>query len=226
VAVNPRAGLVVTLDEATVLRVGAGRTFRGPTFLHLYYPGCSDPALRPESAWTAEVSVERATRWGRAAVTFFQTDAANLISGGCPPQNIGAAFVRGASMELRAARGPWSVRAHATLQEALDRTTGAALPRVPAFSAQAAVTRRLGPGSLTLLAGYVGPRTDLDFSAFPATPVTLAGHTDVALRYARPTASGWTVSAGVDNLLDVRYEVVKGYPVPGRTVFIAASRSF
>ncbi|HXF82768.1 MAG TPA: TonB-dependent receptor [bacterium] len=225
-AVNPRAGVVVTLDEATLLRVGAGRTFRGPTFLHLYYPGCSDPALRPESAWTAEASIERAARWGRAVFTVFQTDAVNLISGGCPPQNIGAAFVRGASVEARAAWGPWSVLVHATLQEAVDRTTGTDLPRVPAFSAQAAVTRVLGPGSLTLLAGHVGPRRDLDFSVFPAAAVTLPGYTDVAVRYERAMASGWTIVAGADNLLDVRYEVVKGYPVPGRTFFLAASRRF
>lgn len=227
VAVNPRAGLVVTFGEATLLRVGVGRTFRGPTFLHLYYPGCSDPSLRPETAWTAEASLERSGAGRMSTVTVFQTDARDLISGGCPPQNIGSAFIRGISGEVRWPLGPrWSLRAHATLQEALDRATGAPLLRVPAFSAQAVLTRDAGGSSLTLLAGYVGPRADVDFSVFPASTVTLPGYVDVALRYQLRTASGWTVSIGVDNALDATYEVVKGYPVPGRTVFLSASRSY
>lgn len=228
VTVNPRAGVVVTLDEATLLRAGIGRTFRGPTFLHLYFPGCSDPTLRPESAWTAEASLERSRAARITTVTVFQTDARDLISGGCPPQNIGSAMVRGLSGEIRAAWGAgWTLRAHATVQEAVDRTTGGPLPRVPALLAQAALTwDRGGGGSFAFLAGYVGSRSDMDFSVFPAAAVTLPGYVDLALRYERRTASGWTIAARVDNLLDASYEVVKGYPVPGRTLSISASRSY
>lgn len=227
VTVNPRAGVVVALDEFTLVRAGVGRTFRGPTFLHLHFPGCSDPALRAESAWTAEASVERARDARITTITVFQTDARDLISGGCPPQNIGSALVRGVSGEVRAARGGWSIRAHGTVQEATDRTTGMPLPRVPALMAQVILSRDAGGGAaITIAASYFGPRSDLDFSAFPAAPVTLPGYVDLALRYERRTASGWTIGARVDNLLDTPHEVVKGYPAPGRTLSVSFSRSY
>ncbi|MDR7499421.1 MAG: TonB-dependent receptor [Armatimonadota bacterium] len=225
---NPRAGIVVAIDETTRIRAGVGRTFRGPTFLHLYFPGCSNPALRPETAWTAEVSVERSSAVRVTTVTAFQSEAADLIAGGCPPVNIGAARISGLSAEVRGRLGDaWTARMHLTALQGVDRTTGEPLIRVPSLTAGAVLTRRLGDTSaLTLMAQYVGPRPDLDFSVFPAVRIELPGYLDLGLRYRTETSAGWTVTFGVDNLPDASYEVVKGYPVPGRTVFVAASRRF
>jgi len=227
-SVNPRAGIVVNVNDQLRVRVGAGRTFRGPTYLHLYFPGCSDPSLRPESAWTAEASVERTSPRAVTTLSAFASEATDLISGGCPPQNIGAASIRGASAEVRGPlTGALSGTLNVTVQQAMDRATGAGLPRVPGFMARAALTHDLGAGStLTLLADYVGPRPDMDFSAFPAVPVLMPGYLDLALRYHRQSATGWTVIVGIDNLLDASFEVVKGYPAPGRTVFVSASRRY
>lgn len=225
---NPRAGVVLRLDDRTRLRFGVGRTFRGPTFLHLYFPGCSNPSLRPETAWTAEASLERAAGRARAVVTGFASEATDLISGGCPPQNIGAASIRGISADVRIAISPaLGMAMNMTLQSAVDRATGSPLPRVPGLTARAVLTYAPHPGTaVTVLAEYVGPRADVDFSVFPALAVQLPAYGDVALRYARQLPSGWTITLGIDNLLDASYEVVKGYPVPGRTVFVTASRRF
>jgi len=228
VTVNPRAGVVVALSDQTRLRLSAGRTFRGPTFLYLYFPGCSNPSLRPETAWTAEASVERSTPRGVAAVAAYLSEATDLISGGCPPQNIGAASIRGVSADVRGRLGArLSGAVNVTVQQAVDRATGDPLPRVPAAMAHVVLTYEMAPGSaLSLLGEYVGPRRDVDFSVFPAAAVDLPGYLDLALRYQRQSPSGWTVTVGVDNLLDASYEVVKGYPAPGRTLFVSASRRY
>lgn len=225
---NPRAGVVFSLDDRTRLRLGVGRTFRGPTFLHLYFPGCSNPTLRPETAWTAEASVERETDRTRAVLTAFASEATDLISGGCPPQNIGAASIRGLSADVRTAVSPVLLAAaNVTLHSAVDRATGAPLPRVPGLIARAVLTYTPRPGTaLTLLGEYVGPRPDVDFSVFPASAVQLPSYVSLALRYEHTLPSGWAIMVGIDNLLDAAYEVVKGYPVPGRTVFVTASRRF
>jgi len=228
VTLNPRAGVVVAVNEATRVRAGIGRTFRGPTFLHLYFPGCANPALRPETAWTAEAAVERSSGRGLLTVTAFWSEAADLISGGCPPVNIGAARIDGISAEAYGRFGVhWTGRVNVTASRAVDRTTGEPLVRVPSLTARAVLTRTVGEASaVTLMAEYVGPRPDLDFSVFPAARVELPGYLDLALRYRMETSAGWTVTLGVDNLLDASYEVVKGYPVPGRTLFLTASRRF
>jgi outer membrane cobalamin receptor len=66
----------------------------------------------------------------------------------------------------------------------------------------------------------------MDFSVFPAVPLMMPGYVDLALRYQRQSTTGWIVIVGIDNLLDASYEVVKGYPAPGRTVFVSASRRY
>jgi vitamin B12 transporter len=227
-AFNPRAGIIYSLDERTRVRAAVGRTFRGPTFLHLFFPGCSNPALTAESAWAAEVGAERTISAGVVGATLFASEARNLISTGCPPLNIDEASFRGLSLEGRVrVRGGPEFRLNLTGQEAIDRRTGAALPRVPSLVINATVTHRLAAtSSLAAVLRYVGPRHDLDFSMFPAAPVELPGYVDLGLRYQYRISDFVTVTVGLDNVLDARYEVVKGFPVPARRAFISASGRF
>jgi outer membrane cobalamin receptor len=227
-AINPRAGVVYSLDERTRIRAAVGRTFRGPTFLHLFFPGCSNPALTAESAWAAEVGAERTLSAGVVGATAFASEAGNLISTGCPPTNVDEASFRGLSLEGRLrVRDRTDLRLNLTGQHAVDRRTGAALPRVPALVANATVTHRLSEtSSLGALLRYVGPRHDVDFSVFPAAPVQLPGYVDLGLRYQYRTSDTWTITVGLDNVLDAQYEVVKGFPAPGRRVFFLASGRF
>ncbi|MCS7235435.1 MAG: TonB-dependent receptor [Armatimonadota bacterium] len=219
---NPRLGFVHLVSEALRVRGAVGRTFRGPTFAELYFPGCSNPNLRPEAAWSADLGLEYAPggRWVGRVNTFY-TDAQDLIVGGCNPQNVGSARIVGASAELSGSPSDgWQVLANVTWTDGLNRTEGTRLLRVPSWTASLVLRRDLGPqGAVALLARYVGERDDLDFSSFPAARVTLPGHVTVGLRYEVATSGLWLV-VGVDNLLGARYETLRGYPAPGRTVFV------
>ncbi len=220
--VNPRLGFVHFVTDALRIRGAVGRTFRGPTFAELYFPGCSNPNLRPEAAWSADLGVEYALRPGLVwRANAFYVDAQNLIVGGCNPQNVGSARISGASAELSGALGQgWQVLANLTWSEGVDRSAGQRLLRLPGWSANLVVRRDLGEGrALALLASYVGERDDLDFSTFPGTRVTLPGHVTFGLRY-ELAVSDVLVSLGVDNLFDARYETLRGYPAPGRTFFV------
>ncbi len=225
---NPRAGIVYQLSELTRLRATVGRTFRGPTFLELFSPApFGNPGLLPETAWAAEIGLERRAGGVTVAAVVFGTEATNLIVGGAPPQNVGLASVRGLSAEVRGAASGTTITVNLTLTQAVDRTTGDPLVRVPWFTANLALHRQVTPSSqLSLLAQYVGPRPDLDFSTFPATTVQLPGYVDLRLRYRAETETGWALTVGVDNALDWQYESVKGYPAPGRSVFITATMRF
>jgi vitamin B12 transporter len=227
-AVNPRAGIIHALDERTRIRAAAGRTFRGPTFLQLFFPGCSTPDLSAETAWAAEVGIERTLPSGVFAATAFASEARDLISTGCPPINVNAASFRGISLEGRVRVSPATdLRLNLTAQQAVDRGSGAALPRVPVLAVNAALTHRLSEASsVAAVLRYVGPRRDLDFSVFPAAPVDLPGYVDLSARYQHRVNPAWTVTVGVDNLLDARYEVVRGFPAPARRLFISASGRF
>ncbi|MDR7416745.1 MAG: TonB-dependent receptor [Armatimonadota bacterium] len=225
---NPRLGFVHFLSPRVRIRGGLGRTFRGPTFGERFFPGCSDPLLKPESAWSADLGVEAEVREGFVArLNGFYTDAQDLIAGGCPPQNVGSARITGLSAEAVGRLGDrWSVLGNLTWSDGLDRTTGLALLRLPTWTANLALRYALAENrSVALVARYVGERGDLDYSVSPPARVVLPAYLNLDLRY-EMRISGWTVQAGLDNLLDTRYETLRGYPAPGRSVYVRFSGSF
>jgi vitamin B12 transporter len=221
------AALLLALGAATVWRAALGSTFRGPSFLLLYFPGCSNPDLRPERAWAADAGVERAI--GPAAVarvTLSATQATDLIRSGCPPVNVDTASILGGSAELEGRLGSRTLaRLNVSLTNARDGA-GSLLIRVPSVTAAGAVHFSMAATTtLSVLATYAGSRPDLDFSTFPATRVTLPAYLLAGIRYTQTLGSG-TLQVGVDNLFEAVYEAVKGYPSPGRTVFATYAVGF
>lgn len=225
---NPRAGLVYFLTPTLRLRASIGRTFRGPTFGELFFPGCSNPDLKPERAWSADAGLESIVRSQlHLRLNAFYSDATDLILGGCDPQNIGSARVVGASAELAGRLSErWSVGSNVTWTDGIDRTTGQPLLRLPNLQANALLRYDAGAQrAFSILANYVSDRIDLDFSTFPAARVTVPGYVTVGLRYEQPLGT-LRLLVGVDNLLDARFETLRGFPGAGRTVFLQVSGDF
>lgn len=225
---NPRAGFVHFLTPDLRLRGGVGRTFRGPTFGELFFPGCSNSMLRPEDAWQADLGLERSLRPELLLrLNGFYTDAQNLIIGGCSPRNIGSARVAGLSADVVGRlTDQWLVSGNLTWTSGVDRTTGLSLLRLPTWQANLILRHAMQAGTtISLLANYVSERADLDFSTFPATRVTLPGYVTVGLRY-EFTVGGRAFRVGIDNLLDARNETLKGFPAPGRTFFLHFGTAF
>jgi outer membrane cobalamin receptor len=227
--INPRAGFVYHLNGVTRARAAIGRTFRGPSFLELYYPApFGNPALLPETAWAAEIGLQRDAGNFKFEVVAFATDATNLIVGGAPPQNIGQASIRGLSGEVKGIIGlRTSIVGSITVQRAVNLATGSLLLRVPEVSANLALHYQDTPSSvLSVLAAYVGPRLDVDFSSGSGVTVQVPGYVDLRVRYQITTSTEWVVQLAVDNALDWQYEAVKGYPAPGRSAFMTLIKKF
>jgi len=226
--INPRAGLVYFLRPDLRLRLAAGRTFRGPTMADLYYPfdgfAVGNPALRPEHAWSVDAGLEaslgpRAT----ARATVFWSDVRDLILW-VPdaffvfsPQNVGAASLRGASVEFEGAINTvWHLRASSTWLAATDTATGLDLPNRARHSAALALSAALPRGaSATASMVLVGARF-----ADAANTVTLPAYVSVGLAAQVPLNAGSALRLSIQNLLDARYEPVQGYPAPGRTLMV------
>lgn len=86
-AVRPFAGVRIGTSYAT--------GFRAPTFNDLYFPGYSNPNLKPEKTENTEVFVEYSNEDQRSRLTGYYTDAEDLISGGT---NISEAKIKGLSL--------------------------------------------------------------------------------------------------------------------------------
>jgi len=225
---NPRLGIVHVIREGLQLRAGIGHTFRGPSFSELYFAPFNNPNLRPESAWSADLGFTWRTPGGlEVRSSLFAVAATDMIrpDASFVPQNIARATITGGSLELAGRLAPrLGGVINVTATRAVDESTGAQLLRVPFLTGSAALHVQVAGGTLSALATYVGNRPDVDPASFAR--VDMPGYLVTNLRFAlgAPEQGQWQI--GVDNVGDVQYEPIAGYPAPGRTVFIAFAERF
>jgi vitamin B12 transporter len=227
------------------LRAAIGRAFREPTFAESFGSGFGDrgnPDLVPERSRGWEVGADQ--RLGaslRLGATWFDQRFHDMIqytfvsAGPDDPNyfNVGAARARGLELSTEIATGALLLGASYTrlFTDVLDPglasdasfVEGETLLRRPGHTAAATARYQIQGGSLGLTLRRVGERDDLDFGAgFPAPRITLPAHTTVDLAAERRLpgsgAASWDLILRAENLLDARYEAIRGFPAPGRLV--------
>ena len=216
--------------------VGFGRrAYRAPMFNELYYVGYGNPDLLPEDAWLTDLGIDFhkkiSAKWSiKAKADGFYNLLTNKITSAPTaedpniwlPYNIGKVMSAGADIAAGAeyASGDW--RASADLrysyQSATDRTPdsysfGQQIPYLAKHSVTAAMTASWKGYSLN-------PRWILKAGRSDAAG-SLADWNTLDLNISKTFTFKKSFSLGVflsaKNLLDCRYELVSGYPMPGRS---------
>ena len=147
--------------------------------------------------------------------------------------NIGIADITGLDFKAETAyrRGEWSLEAifRYSFQQALDHSTpgsmtyGNQIPYIPLHSGSVDLNASLGKWSLTWNTVLTGERwsRSANTADYHIDPWSIS---DVELGRQLLTRDGGmhlTLSLRFSNIFDVRYQIVQGYPMPGRT-FLAA----
>ncbi len=211
---------------ADPLRVtlGAGTAFRAPTFNDLYYPGFSNPDLRPETARNVEAGAYYAFAVAGAQVEthvvawrnrvrdliVFQCDA-NLD---CAPANVTDATLKGTTLSVEATRGATALRASLTLQQPEDDATGHLLPRRARRHGNLQALQPVGNGNVGVELVAAARRYDDAENRRP-----LGGYGIVNLAAEWPIAPHVAIFVRGDNVLDRRYELAADYATGGARVF-------
>jgi vitamin B12 transporter len=241
-----RAGVAWRAARGTRLRASLGTGFKEPSFFENFASGFSrgNPALRPERSRSWEVGVERTLAGDRFVVqaTWFDQRFRDFIQySGAPigPDsvnyiNVGEATARGLELSLHAAPGGgMTLDAAYTWLRSRDAGTRQRLLRRPTHTGSVQIGHRLaGRGNLAVTARYTGDRADQDFASFPAAVVTLPAHTvidasaELRLTSRRGTRPGVLLTGRVENLFAVRYEEVRHFPAPRRTLLVGALLTF
>lgn len=245
----PRAGLNIRLLESDALHAKAnvGRAYRIPSFLERYWNPGGNPDLLAESGWSFDTSVH-AQQSGDSRLQVeagvFYTDLENqiawfpsLVGSGVQvwkPFNVGRVITYGtefaADARSRLGVSMIDIGFAATISRAEDRSDkstpsyGKQLRYAPQFTGTLFVGVTLKAMTLNLSGRHVGARyvtTDETRSMNPYTvfDTQLGYRVDVG-----PTTGSFAVQ--VENVFNSRYNIVRFYPMPPRTVTLRAGFDF
>lgn len=199
-----------------------GTAFKAPSFNELYYPGFSNPALRPERGRTTELGLRAGAGGLRWNLTAYRSEIDQLIAFDVAtflPQNIARAELRGVEGGASWSRGAWRLEQTLSWLQAEDRgdgaTRGRALPRRPEWSGRTTLGLRAGRADLTTSVQFVGRRYD-DL----ANTRELGGYATLDLTAEWQLNRSVTLQGRLANAFDRRYETATLYPALGREVFL------
>jgi len=250
-------GLTYSFSASGHLRGFAGSAIKEPTFFENYATGFvrGNPNLDPERSSSWELGVEQELIDGSLNLhaTYFDQAFRDLIQFTFSPPNpmdpnyfnVAEADSRGVEASATVLLGAFTVAGNFTwidtevVDAGFDEGPGASFvegeslrrrpQRVLSGSVSYAVDRR-ATVSATLL--HVGDRADRDFSAFPASPVTLDAYSVVGgggeLTLVEPVGGrpGFALTVRGENLLDTSYEEVFGFISPGRGFYAGGRITF
>ena len=197
-----------------------GTAFKAPTFNDLYFPGFSNPELRPETAKSAEAALRYAQDGIAAGIVAYRNRVRDLIvfqcdaNFDCAPQNVATATLQGITLEASVYRGQTAIVASVDLQRPQDDASGHLLPRRARRHAALSVGRPIGPVELTAQLTLSSARFD-----DAANTRRMGGYALLDLVAEWPFEPHWTAFARLGNLLDKRYELAADYRTPGANVF-------
>lgn len=247
-ALSPGLGLNLQPVEnlPARLKMSAGKAFRAPTFNDRFWQPGGNPDLQAEYGWHYDAGLAAGASGTTLEATAFLHRIRNQITwlpGDVPnvwrPQNIGFTQSRGAEFSIThefslAPKSNLSGGLHYTLIRAVDRSD----PDAPAYNqplryipehllkSRAAFVYMAGDVHWRLDAAgrYVGRRyVTTDGSQYLAPYATF----DLQLRITWQTGvARLTAGAFLENLTNNAYEVVRGYPVPPRTLHLQLSMRF
>jgi vitamin B12 transporter len=199
-----------------------GTAFKAPSFNELYFPGFSNPDLRPERGSTFEIGLRSGQgplRWNLAA---FRSEIEELIAFDLVsflPQNISRAGLRGVEGGVDWRLGAWRLDQTLSWLEAEDRgdgvTRGRALPRRPEWSGRTTLGWRGDRADVAASVQFAGRRYD-DL----ANTRELGGYAVVDLTAEWQLNPSVTLQGRLANAFDRRYETATLYPALGREVFL------
>jgi len=200
--------------------VRGGRAFRAPSFNDLYYPGFSNPNLKPEQSDQAEAGVRVRVKEGRLDIVYFENRIDDLIvfdTVTFQPQNLSRARIRGWEMQAGTTFAGMTVKAALTLQRPEDRDTGKQLrSRAEQFGSLSAAGN-FGQWDVSGDIVASGARYDSSDEA-PATRMGGYALLNANVRY--KIDKTWSVELVAQNLTDKKYELAQGYNTPTRSLFL------
>ena len=208
------------LGNNWALKTGIGRNFNMPNFADLYFPGASDPTLRPETHVSQDLGLEYKGDQYDMSAFLFRTESRDLIvfnSTTFVPENIGEALLQGLELMQGYRFDNVEFGADFTYLETSNETEGQPrieLPRRPKLQLSSHISYLMNKNKLRFGALAVGSRYDNT-----ANTVEVGGYTIFNVGLVHQASDALTFGLRLENLTDKEYETVFGYNQPDRSLW-------
>jgi len=222
--VGPLAGLAAS----------AGEVFKYPSFNDLYWVPGGNPNLEPEETEVMAVQIQFDLRhWGSLMLQWQKKESSNLIQwmpvhSYWQPGNILSSTRESSKAIWQFEHQEWqlSAFAHLSLIHTMDNSREKPLRYAPGRTSAFGLTWSPSPFEINLQYNYVSER----ISMYDYPVDTILEATEL---WSLSVAHTWNISPGSftlvlsgDNLADVQYETIRGYPEPGRSIRLSGTYNF
>jgi outer membrane receptor protein involved in Fe transport len=213
---SPSAGFVLRLSGASALKGNLATAFRAPNASELFFPGFGNPALKPERAKVADLTLVDTAVLGGISIGWFGDRTNNLIVTTLidpdnfifAPENVGHALIEGLTFDAKTlpSHGFTASFNLTDLYRAQNLDTQARLPDDPVLTANLGLDYS-GVGFIEGAGASVHSVGPHGGNAFTRADAYLS------LR----AAPNVLLTLRAYNFGNARYEAVSGFPMPGRT---------
>jgi outer membrane receptor for ferrienterochelin and colicins len=230
--VTPKVGINLRLMREGDIRLRAsyGKSFRAPSFNDLYFVGFNNPDLKPERSSNADIGLMAGWNFlGRHSVevTWYSLHMNNRIIfdlNTFRPENIGRSSSTG--LEAHYSGVGWDdalrLTANYTYTDARrlnrdsagDPSYNKQLPFIPAHLFNLSLTVNVNLVSFSIY-HHIGGRRFTNNDNSQSLPMYRYTNLSVSVPFAMG-AMRLRLGASVDNIFDLQFSVVPGYPMPGR----------
>jgi len=211
-------GIQLAKDE--LIYISTGKAFHAPSFNDLYYPGFSNPNLKPERSRAYEYGWRLSKADYRFDLAIFENTISDLVVfdfATLKPQNVANARIRG--WEASGDTTLWGINARAsvTAQQPENRDTGKVLQSRARQFGSILLSKPLGNWFVSTGLVANGVRYD---SADQSPLTRMNGYVlwNANLRYRIDKV--WRIELIATNLADRHYQLAQGYNPLGRSIVL------
>jgi vitamin B12 transporter len=214
------AGYGYDLAREWKLTAMASTAFAAPSFNLLFFPGFSNPNLKPERTRSKEVGIQYAGAGRIARLVYFRTDYADLVVSPAPafvPLNLNTARVDGVEATASGNVAGFDLRGSLTLQDPWGESINDRLLRRARTLGSLGVGRQVGAWRLGGDLLVNGTRRDTHITT--GARVEQGGFALVNLTARYDIDKAWYAAVRLENALDRTYQTIHGFNQPPRGLY-------
>lgn len=204
----------------TRLIASAGTAFRAPTASELYYPGISNPDLKPEKSRNYELAVhQQLTPAQSAELRVFRSNVRNYVAydSNFIPQNVQSVRLEGVQASWHYADADWDARIDGIWQDPRNRSTDQPLLRRARLIGSAQVDRHIGRYDVG--AAIYSSTQRHDVGAIDSAPTTDGGYATLDFTAGVNLTPRLRLDARLRDAFNHDYQTVSGYNQAGRAIY-------